>query len=95
MKMLDRESFSQELGTALTRRRDFSLYHNAPYECACGQWHAFSQFASKAYMSTGASAKFLVECPSNKKLRTIIKTKNKYIIMFDKFVSIAGNLDER
>lgn len=95
MKMLDRESFIKELGTPLTRIRDFSLYHGAPYECVCGQSHAFSQWASKAFMSTGASAKFLVKCPNNNDASTIIKTTNKYIILFDKFVSIAGNIHKR
>lgn len=95
MKMLDRESFIQALGAPLTQARDFSLYDGAPYECVCGQWHSFNQFSGRAFGSTGASAKFLVECPNNKNAATIIKTKNKYIILFDKFISIAGHVDDR
>ena len=95
MKMLDRQSLIKELGMPLTKRRDFSLYDGSPYECVCGQWHSFSQFSSQAFGSTGASAKFLVECPNNKNAGTIIKTKNKYIILFDKFISIAGHVDNR
>lgn len=94
MKLLNREEFKKVAGTPLFQNRDFSLYDGAPYDCVCGEKHHFSQFSGQNFASTGGSAKFMVQCPDNQKAATLIKTKNKYIIFFDCFVSIAGCMDE-
>lgn len=56
--------------------------------------HSFSEFSGQAFVSTGASAKFMVPCPDNENAATIIKTKNKFLVIFDRFVSLAGFIDE-
>ena len=74
----------------VTHNRDFSLYDGSPYECVCGATHNFNQFSAKHFVSSGANAKFVVPCPDNPNAATLIKTKNKFFIKFDRFVSLAG-----
>lgn len=96
MKMLSREAFKVEAGTPLDHDRDFSLYDNAPYECACGGVHNFSQYqGAQHFGSNGASAKFMVQCPNNENIATLIKTKNKFFFIFDRFVSLAGHIGKQ
>ena len=90
MKLLNREEFKKAAGTPLFHNRDFSLYDGAPYECVCGATHYFSQFSGQHFASTGGRAKFMVGCPVNQNAATLIETKNKFLILFDRFVSLAG-----
>ena len=90
MKVLTELEFAVAAGIPNTRERDFSLYDDAPYECVCGRTHAFSQFSGQAFASTGASAKFMVQCPVNPNAATLIKTTNKFLVVFDRFISLAG-----
>lgn len=94
MKKLSKEEFKKAAGIPIMKIRDFSLYDGAPYECVCGSTHSFNQFSSEAFVSTGASAKFMVQCPANQNAVTLIKTKNKFLIMFDRFVSLAGYMEK-
>jgi hypothetical protein len=94
MKLLDREQFKLEAGKPLFHDRDFSLYHDAPFECACGSVHHFSQYNSQHFASSGSHAKFMVPCPDNKNIATLIITKNKFLFLFDRFESLAGHIGE-
>ena len=94
MKLLNREEFKNAAGTALFHNRDFSLYDGAPYDCVCGEKHHFSQFSGQHLASTGGSAKFIVQCPDNQNAATLIKTKNKFLILFDRFISLAGYIEK-
>ncbi|WP_143752716.1 hypothetical protein [Massilia psychrophila] len=90
MKILTKQEFMKAAGNPITHNRDFSLYDGAPYECVCGATHTFSQFSGQHFGSSGASAKFIVQCLNNQNSATLIVTKNKFIILFDKFISLAG-----
>ena len=91
MKMLSSEDFKKEAGAPLFHDRDFSLYDNAPYECACGSVHLFNQYGNtQNFVSNGGNAKFMVDCPDNGNVLTLIKTENKFFLFFDRFVSLAG-----
>lgn len=93
MKILNSEEFMAEAGIPLYHNRDFSLYDGAPYECACGSIHEFYQHRGTQHFGTdGGNAKFMVQCPNNENVSTIIKTKNKLLIMFDRFVTLAGHI---
>lgn len=93
MKMLNKQDFYAEAGTPVFRNRDFSLYDGAPYQCSCGSTHNFQEYAYEDnYASSGASAKFIVKCPKNENVLTLIKTKNKFLVAFDRFVSLAGHI---
>ena len=94
MKILGKFDFWAEAGIPLHQARDFSLYDGAPYACACGSTHSFQQFANhQLYGSNGATAKFVVQCPNNDSVVTLIRTKNKFVILFDRFESLAGCVD--
>lgn len=91
--MLNRVEFKAEAGTPLFDNRDFSLYDGAPYECACGAIHNFYQYSCPQHFgSNGGNAKFMVQCPDDKNVATLIKSKNKFLFIFDRFVSLAGHV---
>ncbi len=90
MQLLTKNELIRTAGNPITHNRDFSLYDGAPYNCACGSVHYFDQYSSQHFASSGASAKFLAPCPDEEGTATLIKTKNKFLMFFDKFVSIAG-----
>jgi hypothetical protein len=95
MKMLSQEEFKKAAGTPLFHNRDFSLYDGAPFDCSCGSRHSFNQYGNTQHCaSSGAKAKFIVECPQNGNVVTLIETKNKFLIMFDRFVSLAGHVGD-
>lgn len=94
MKVLSKQEFMKAAGTPVTHDRDFSLYDGAPYKCVCGATHAFSQFSGHHFASSGASAKFMIQCPDNKNATTLIVTKNKFIVFFDRFISLAGYINK-
>ena len=93
MKLLTEREFAIEAGNAITHNRDFSLYEGEPYQCVCGQVHAFSQ-SSKLLVTNGGNAKFLTRCPRNPNAATIIKTKNKFVMFFDQFISLGGFISD-
>lgn len=90
MKKLTREEFKRAAGTPIMKIRDFSLYNGSPFECVCGSIHSFNEFAGQAFVSTGVNAKFMVPCPNNENAATLIETKHKFLIKFDRFISLAG-----
>jgi len=93
MKMLSKNKFIEEAGSPIFQARDFSLYDGSPYECACGSVHRFQQYAgAQHFQSSGARAKFMVQCPDNTNTATLIETRNKFLVMFDRFVSLAGHI---
>lgn len=94
MKILNKFELLALAGLPLHQSRDFSLYDGAPYECACGTSHTFYQFGKhQLYGATGANARFLMQCPKNDTVVTLIQTKNKFLIFFDRFISLAGCKD--
>ena len=92
MKVVSKSEFMKTAGKPIFADRDFSLYDGAAYDCVCGRQHIFSQFSAQYFASSGASAKFVVQCPDNGNAATLLQTKNKFVIMFDRFVSLAGCL---
>jgi hypothetical protein len=94
MKYIDKKDMLAEAGV-LMQQRDMSLYDGKPFECACGQSHAFWEFLNLGNFGTsGANAKMIVKCPNDTGAVTLIKTKNKFIFMFDRFISLAGCKDK-
>ena len=92
MKLLSYADFIIEAGVPVANNRDFSLYEGALYTCACGSTHLFSQYSSQLYGSTGAKAKFMAQCPVNENALTLIITQTKLLILFDRFISLAGHV---
>lgn len=93
MKILNMEDFIIEAGIPMPQNfRDMSGYNGNPFECTCGERHNFeSSMDFRNFATNGANAKMMVTCPNNQNLTTLIKTKYKFLVIFDRFVSIAGN----
>jgi hypothetical protein len=91
MKLLSKFDFLAVAGLPLHQVRDFSLYDGAPYACACGTTHTFYQHGKyQLYGAHGTNARFMMQCPNDDSVVTLIQTKNKFLILFDRFVSLAG-----
>lgn len=73
-------------------KRDMSPYNGKPFKCACGETHIFNsdymQFQN--YASTGANAKMLVVCPDDRRYSTLIETRYKFLVIFNRFESLVG-----
>ena len=87
------EEFIIEAGMqVLNGPRDMSIYDGKAFECACGETHNFESWMDvRNFVTTGVNAKMMVVCPNNSHITTLIKTKYKFLVVFNGFESIAGN----
>lgn len=93
MKMLSKADFMEEAGLPMPTGRDMSFYNGRSFDCACGQTHEFSSFRNFTnFITNGGNAKMIVVCPRNPDINTLIKTKYRFFVIFDRFISIAGSL---
>lgn len=91
MKLLASQEFLITAGIQVPHPRDMSVYDGKPFECACGSMHEFHSFMShRNFASSGANATIMVSCPLNREIATLIKTKYKFLVVFDRFESLAG-----
>lgn len=91
MKMLDVDSFLIEAGIQMNKR-DMSAYDGKVFECSCGSTHSFNSrlMDYRNFGTSGANARMIVTCPSDASYTTLIQTKYKFVVVFDKFISEAG-----
>lgn len=91
MKQLNVEQFLIEAGGRLPNERDMSAYNGKAFQCACGQEHEFESYMDyRNFFTTGANAKMVVTCPRDSTFATLIQTKYKFMVVFDRFISLAG-----
>lgn len=92
MKYLDLDNFILTAGLPM-HQRDMSAYNGKPFDCACGARHEFhsSLMDYRNYASSGVNAKMVVVCPHNPTYSTLIETRYKFMVLFDRFESLAGN----
>jgi hypothetical protein len=91
MKFLNLEQLLIEAGEPMPSRM-MSTYNGKPFKCACGEVHNFNyKMDYKNFATNGANAKMVIKCPANINILTLIKTKYKYIFIFDYFESLAGS----
>ena len=91
MKNLNVEAFLLEVGARMPFSRDMSAYDGKLFQCACGSEHEFQSYMDyRNFASSGANAKMIVTCPKNTAFSTLIITKYKFFVVFDRFVSLAG-----
>jgi hypothetical protein len=91
MKNLSVEEFLVEAGIRVPNHRDMSAYDGKPFQCACGREHEFQSYMDyRNFVTSGANAKMIVTCPTNREFTTLVKTKYKFFVIFDRFVSLAG-----
>lgn len=90
MKILSMEELVLEAGTMI-QRSGMDIYNGKEFECACGSTHEFSDHLDyRNFATNGANAQMIVTCPHNSNIATLIKTKYKFLVIFDKFISLAG-----
>lgn len=76
--------------TLSERKSRMDIYNSHQYSCVCGLKHQFNNKLVVAnYGSTGANVKMIVMCPEELG-GTLIESKMKWIVKFDKFISLAG-----
>jgi hypothetical protein len=90
LKILNIHDFTVEAGMQ-TNARDMSIYDNKPFQCACSKQHFFQSSMDFINLpTTGVNAKMMITCPDNPDISTIVKTKYKFLVVFDRLESIAG-----
>jgi hypothetical protein len=91
MKNLKKEAFLLEAGMQVPEHRDMSAYNGKLFQCACGREHEFASYLKYVnFGTTGMNAKMIVSCPTEPAFATLIKTKYRFLFMFDRFISLAG-----
>lgn len=91
MDILNLKSFLVLAGNQMPKR-DMSAYNEKPFECACGKVHNFNSIMDyRNFVTNGANARMIVTCPYDESIATLIQTKYKFIVVFDKFISLAGH----
>jgi hypothetical protein len=91
MKFLNLEQLLIEAGEPMPSRM-MSTYNGKTFKCACGEEHKFNdKMEYKNFATNGANAKMIIKCPTDMNILTLIKTKYKYIFIFDYFKSLAGS----
>ena len=72
------------------RKNMMDIYNTRQYSCVCGSIHQFNNKLVVAnYGSSGANVKMIVMCPQELG-GTLIESKMKWLVKFDKFISLAG-----
>ena len=91
MKHLGTLEFLSEAGVQVPER-DMSAYDGKSFDCSCGEQHEFASYMDyRNFATSGANAKMMVTCPIDPQYSTLIKTKYKFFVVFDRFVSLAGH----
>jgi hypothetical protein len=91
MEFLNLDQLLIEAGMPIPTSKIMSTYNGKSFKCACGEIHKFNnKMVYKNFATNGANAKMLLKCPTNMNISTLIKTKYKYVFVFDYFESLAG-----
>jgi len=94
MKILSMTDFLIEAGQPMFAR-NMSDYTGKLFRCACGKTHIFQPYMDfQNFAARGVNAKMIVTCPDNSNISTLIQTKYKYLVIFERFDSLAGCVEE-
>jgi len=75
--------------------RNMSAYNGNIFDCVCGHSHTFNSCLNVAnFGTTGNNARMIVICPIKTECFTLIQTRYKFLVVFDKFISLAGYVPE-
>ena len=89
MILVKGEEFNTIAGSMMPVRRDMKTFNGDEFECICGKTHVFYKHLIHV-LSEGYNGKFLVACPENNNLITLIQTKMKWGILYQGLESLAG-----
>ena len=88
MAFLDESAFENACGKMMPVRRDMSTFIGDKYQCACGREHMFS--AVQQVLAEGFNGKFLLVCPMDPLVLSLVKTKMKFGIIYQGLELLAG-----
>ena len=88
MNLCDKESFEKACGKMMPLRRDMATFDGDKFQCACGNIHTFNPTIS--VLSEGFNGRFVVVCPYNQELLSLIKTKMKWGLLYQGLEYLAG-----
>lgn len=89
-RILDEASFSKLCGKQIPLRRDMEVFDGDSYDCACGGSHTFSSVFSLV-LSEGFNGRFILVCPNNRRLLSLIKTKMKFGLIYRGLEYLGGH----
>ncbi len=89
MISVNEEELMTIAGSMMPVRRDMKTFNGDEFECICGKTHVFHKY-SIPVLSEGYNGKFLVACPENNNLITLIQTKMKWGLLYQGLESLAG-----
>jgi len=89
MKIVSKEEFKRLIGNSMPPQRNMNTFNGDRFDCACGSTHAFGIDNIKV-IEEGMNGKFVIVCPNNKDILSLIQTKMKWGILYQGLELIAG-----
>lgn len=89
MALVDVGTFEKMAGKMMPVRRNMSTFDGDSFQCACGKKHSFSSYSMNV-ISEGMNGKFVIICPSEPQLLSLIKTKMKFGLIYSGLEYLAG-----
>jgi len=94
MRIVSMTSLLIEAGQPMFAR-NMSDYVGKLFHCSCGDTHIFQSYMDfQNFAASGVNAKMIVTCPDDSNISTLIQTKYKYLVVFDRLDSLAGCVGE-
>lgn len=89
MKLLNEPAFDRLCGNMIPFQRHVPALIGQTYICACSQCHELTSQAS--IIAEGVNGQFLVLCPVDPTLVTLVRARTKWFRRFVGLDSIAGH----
>ena len=89
-KFKSKDSFARKAGAMMPLRRNMETFNGDKYRCTCGSRHIFNTRTS-IVIAEGMNGKFIVVCPDDSNLMSLIQTKMKWGIVYQGLELLAGS----
>lgn len=90
MNIFDEKSFEKACGKMMPVRRNMSTFNGEKFQCACGGEHTFD-VNMISVITEGLNGRFVVICPQDPQLMSLIKTKMKWGLLYQGLEYLAGH----
>lgn len=87
--LVSKKEFNEIAGKTMPASRDMKTFNGDKFQCACGKTHIF-QKEYIVVINEGFNGRFIVVCPDNNNLISLIKTKIEWGIFYKGFEYLAG-----
>lgn len=89
MKLVSEKEFEQLTGAAMPLQRNMSTFRGDNFRCGCGKSHVFG-VDNIEVIAEAIGGKFVIQCPNDKDMLSLIKTKMKFGLFYQGLEFIAG-----